>query len=71
MENDVRSSAAYYRTREKAERILAQEAPLEDIQKIHLELAVRYAELAADLETRRPSVTLATPIRLVRAGDQA
>ena len=52
MVDDVMSNAAYYRSREEAERTLANQAPASDIGKIHLQLAERYAQLAADLEAR-------------------
>lgn len=50
MNDDVRGNAAYYRSREEAERDLAHQAPVEDIRKIHLQLAERYAELAEEFE---------------------
>jgi hypothetical protein len=52
---DVDSNAAYYRNREEAERTLAHQASADDIRGIHLQLAKRYAQLAAELEegTRR------------------
>lgn len=52
MNDDVVSNAAYYRSREEAERDLAHQAPVEDIRKIHLQLAERYAELAEEFETK-------------------
>jgi hypothetical protein len=50
--DDVMSNAAYYRSREEDERPLANQASIEDIGKIHLELAERYAKLAEQLETQ-------------------
>ena len=50
MDDNVISNAAYYRSREETERALADQAPLDDIGRIHLELARRYAQLAAELE---------------------
>jgi hypothetical protein len=52
MDDDGLSNAAYYRNREVAERTLAQDAPAKDIQRIHLQLARRYAELAEEFEAR-------------------
>jgi hypothetical protein len=52
MKDDVMSNAAYYRSREESERALARQAPLDDIGKIHLQLAERYAELADALEAQ-------------------
>jgi len=50
MDDNVISNAAYYRSREETERALADQAPVDDIGRIHLELARRYAQLAAELE---------------------
>jgi hypothetical protein len=52
MTDDVMSNAAYYRSREEAERALANQAPADDIGRIHLQLAERYAELADQLEAQ-------------------
>ena len=61
MNDDVLSNAAYYRSREEAERALADRAPVDDIGKIHLQLAERYAQLAdefeAQLDARQSIVT--------------
>lgn len=53
MYDDVMSNAAYYRSREEAERASAQQAPTEDIRRIHLQLAKRYAELADEFDAQR------------------
>ena len=52
MTDDVMSNAAYYRSREETERALADQAPVDDIGRIHLELAERYAQLAKEFEAR-------------------
>ena len=52
MDVDIESNAAYYRNRADVERNLAEQAPAEDIRQIHLQLAERYAELAAEFEQR-------------------
>jgi hypothetical protein len=52
MNDDVGSNAAYYRAREQTERALADQAPADDIGKIHLQLAERYAELADQFEAQ-------------------
>jgi hypothetical protein len=52
MDDDVMSNVAYYRSREQAERALANQAPAADIGKIHLQLAERYAALAAEIEAQ-------------------
>ena len=51
MDEDVMRNAAYYRSREQTERALADRAPVDDIGKIHLQLAERYAELADQFES--------------------
>ena len=53
MNDHVMSNAAYYRSREEAELALAQQAPVDDIRRIHLQLAERYAQLAEEFETKR------------------
>ena len=45
------NSAAYYRNREQAERNQAAQAVSDEIRQIHLTLAERYQELAAQAET--------------------
>ena len=55
MDDDVMSNAAYYRSREENERALANQAPADDIGKIHLELAERYARLANEFEAKMRS----------------
>ncbi len=52
MDENVMSNAAYYRSREETERALAHQAPVDDIGRIHLELAERYAQLAEEFEAR-------------------
>ena len=52
MDDDVMSNAAYYRSREEAERALAHQAPVDDIRNIHLQLAERYAQLAGEFEAK-------------------
>ena len=59
MNDDVSSNAAYYRSREVSERALASQSPVDDIGKIHLQLAERYAQLADEFEAQldaRPSL---------------
>jgi hypothetical protein len=61
MDDDVMSNAAYYRSREEVERALAGQAPVDDIGKIHLQLAERYAMLADEFEAQlRPSPSILT-----------
>ena len=61
MDDDVMSNAVYYRSREVAERALADQAPVDDIGRIHLQLAERYAQLADEIEARlRTSATILT-----------
>lgn len=55
MYDDVMSNAAYYRSREEAERASAEQAPTDDIRRIHLQLAKRYAELADESDAHRRS----------------
>lgn len=50
MGDDVMSNAAYFRSREEAEKALAQQAAADDIRSIHLQLAKRYAQLAGEFE---------------------
>ena len=50
MTDDALGNAAYYRHREASELELASKAPAEDIRKIHLQLARRYAGLADESE---------------------
>ena len=50
MDDDVMSNAAYYRSREEAERDSAHQAPTDEIRKIHFQLAQRYAQLAEEFE---------------------
>lgn len=50
MDDDVMSNAAYYRSREEAERESAHQAPSDEIRKIHFQLAERYAALAEEFE---------------------
>jgi len=52
MDDDVMSNAAYYRSREEAERASAHQSPTNDIREIHLQLAERYAQLADEIETQ-------------------
>ena len=52
MDDNVISNAAYYRSREETERALADQAPVDDIGRIHLELARRYAQLAEEFEAQ-------------------
>jgi hypothetical protein len=52
MDDDVMSNAAYYRSREEAERASAHQAPSDDVREIHLRLAERYAQLADEFETK-------------------
>ena len=49
-DDDVMSNAAYYRSREEAERALAHQAPTDEIRKIHFQLAERYAQLVEEFE---------------------
>lgn len=53
MDDDVMSNAAYYRSREEAERDSAHQAPTDEIRKIHFQLAQRYAQLAEEFEGQR------------------
>jgi len=52
MTDDALSNAAYFRSREQAERALAKQAPTVDVGRIHLQLAERYAGLAEEIEGR-------------------
>ena len=52
MDDDGMSNAAYYRSKEKAERASAQQASSDDVREIHLQLAERYARLANEFETK-------------------
>ena len=57
MDDDAMSNAAYYRSREEAERASANQAPTDDIRQIRLQLAERYAQLATEFETQRRYAT--------------
>ena len=46
MDEDTARELAYFHERERAERLMAEQAPSETIRQIHLDLAERYRRLA-------------------------